>query len=338
MRLVAIVLAAGVLLPLAVPASAQSTLDAVRKRGTLVCGVNGAAPGFSMQDAAKQWQGLDVDLCRAIAAATLGDATKVSFVPLTAERRFAVLEAGEIDVLARNTTVSLQRSAGAHARFAAINYYDGQAFVAPKRLKLTRVSGLADKTVCVTKGTTHEFNMAAWFSLRGFTVYSLAFDTQDAMYAAFFAGRCQAVTQDSTALAAAIVQSGKAEDYMMLPDIISKEPLGPYVRNGDSPWLDVVRWTHYAMLEAEEREITRNNVDGKLEAKDVNVQILLGVRPGNGKILGLDEKWAYNIVKQVGNYGEIFERNVGAGSPLKFGRGVNALWTKGGAMYAPPLR
>jgi general L-amino acid transport system substrate-binding protein len=180
--------------------------------------------------------------------------------------------------------------------------------------------------------------MAAWFSLRGFTVYSLPFDTQDAMYAAFFAGRCQAVTQDSTALAAAIVQSGKAENYMMLPDIISKEPLGPYVRNGDSPWLDVVRWTHYAMLEAEEREITKNNVDGKLEAKDVNVQILLGVRPGNGKILGLDEKWAYNIVKQVGNYGEIFEHNVGADSPLKFGRGVNALWTKGGAMYAPPLR
>ncbi|MBS0538659.1 MAG: amino acid ABC transporter substrate-binding protein [Proteobacteria bacterium] len=338
MRLIAIVLAACVLLPLAQPASAQATLDAVRKRGSLSCGVNGAAPGFSMQNAAKQWEGLDVDLCRAIAAATLGDATKVTYTPLTAERRFAALETGSIDVLARNTTVSLQRSAGVHARFAAINYYDGQAFVVPKQLKLTRVSGLADKTVCVTKGTTHEFNMAAWFTLRGFTIYTLNFDTQEQMYAAFFAGRCQAVTQDSTALAAAIVQSGKVDDYMMLPDIISKEPLGPYVRNGDSPWLDVVRWTHYAMLEAEEREITRNNVDGKLEAKDVNVQLLLGVRPGNGKILGLDEKWAYNIVKQVGNYGEIFERNVGGGSALKFGRGVNALWTRGGAMYAPPLR
>ncbi len=338
MRLVATMLVAGVLAPLALPASAQSTLDAVRKRGTLVCGVNGSAPGFSVQNAARQWEGLDVDLCRGIAAATLGDATKVNFVPLTAERRFAALEAGEVDVLARNTTVSLQRSAGAKVRFAAINYYDGQAFVVPKQLKLTRVSGLADKTVCVTRGTTHEFNMASWFGLRGFTVYTQAFDTQDAMYAAFFANRCQGVTQDSTALAAAIVQSGKADDYMMLPDIVSKEPLGPYVRSGDSPWLDVVRWTHYAMVEAEEREITRNNVDGKLEAKDVNVQILLGVRPGNGKILGLDEKWAYNIVKQVGNYGEVFERNVGAASPLKFGRGVNALWTKGGAMYAPPLR
>jgi general L-amino acid transport system substrate-binding protein len=180
--------------------------------------------------------------------------------------------------------------------------------------------------------------MAAWFGLRGYRVYSLAFDKSEDMYAAFFAGRCQAVTQDATALAAAVVASGKAPEYLMLQDIISKEPLGPYVRDNDSRWLDVVRWTQNAMLEAEEREITANNVTGKLEAQDVNVRILLGVNPGNGKALGLDEKWAFNIIKQVGNYGESFERNLGQGSPLQFGRGINALWTKGGAMYALPLR
>ena len=328
----------GILASGALPAAAQSTLDRVKKRGELVCGSNGAAPGFSMASAAGEWTGLDVDLCRAIAAATLGDAKKVKFVALSTERRFPVLESGEIDVLARNTTVSLQRAAGAKIRFAAVNYFDGQGFVVPKTLQIARASGLIDKTICVTKNTTHEFNMVAWFGLRDYRVYSLAFDTEAAMYAAFFAGRCQAVTQDATALAAAVVNSGKAADYLMLQDIISKEPLGPYVREGDSGWLDVVRWTHNAMIEAEEREITANNVSGKLEAQDLNVRLLLGTRPGNGAKLGLDEKWVFNVIKQVGNYGESFERNLGMGSPLKFGRGLNALWTKGGAMYPLPMR
>ena len=316
----------------------QSTLDAVKKRGQLICGANGSAPGFSAVDASGKWSGLDVDLCRAIAAAVLGDATKVKFVPLTTDRRFAALESGEVDVLARNSTVSLQRSVGAKVRFAVINYYDGQGFVAPKMMNIARASGLIDKTVCVTRNTTHEFNMAAWFGLRGYRIKTLAFDTPEQMYAAFFAGKCQGVTQDATALAAAIVNSGRAAEYLMLQDIISKEPLGPYVRDGDTPWLEIVRWTHYAMLEAEERGITANNVEGKLEAHDINVQIFLGVRPGNGKKLRIDEKWVYKIVKQVGNYGESFERNLGMGSALKFGRGINALWTKGGAMYALPLR
>ncbi len=335
-----VVLGGGMLSALAasvLPVAAQSMLDTVKKRGELICGANGSAPGFSVATAAGEWSGLDVDLCRAIAAAVLGDAKKVKFVPLSTARRFAALEAGEVDVLARNSTVDLQRSVGAKVRFAAINYYDGQGFVAPKALRIERASGLIDKTVCVTKDTTHEYNMKAWFGLRDYRLYALAFDKVEDMYAAFFAGRCQGVTQDSTALAAAVVASGKAADYVMLQDIISKEPLGPYVRDGDSTWLDVVRWTHYAMLEAEEREITTNDVDGKLEARDINVKIFLGVTPGNGRKLGLDEKWAYNIVKQVGNYGESFERNLGMSSPLKFGRGVNALWTKGGAMYSPPL-
>lgn len=322
----------------AIPAAAQSTLDVVKKRGMLICGVNGTAPGFSQQNDKKEWKGLDVDLCRAIAAAVLGDAQKVTYVPTTAAERFDVLGAGKIDVLVRNSTIKLQRVAGTKVRYAVVNYYDGQAFVVPKNLGIGRVSGLAEKIVCVTKGTTHEFNMAAFFKLRNAQVLVLNFDTADAMYKAFFDGRCQGVTQDATALAAAMVASGKAGDFAMLPDIISKEPLGPYVREGDIQWLDVVRWSHYAMLEAEEREITRNNVDVKLEAQDPIVRRLLGVVAGNGKSLGLDEKWAYNIVKQVGNYGESFDRNLGGGSPLKFGRGINALWTKGGAMYPLPLR
>jgi general L-amino acid transport system substrate-binding protein len=336
-----IVLAGGILSAMtmgAFPAAAQSTLETVKKRGLLLCGANGSAPGFSAVTANGDWSGLDVDLCRAVAAAVLGDAKNVKFVPLSADRRFAALESGEVDVLARNSTVSLQRSAGAKIRFAAVNYYDGQGFVAPKALRIERVSGLIDRTVCVTKNTTHEYNLAAWSGLRDFRLNSLAFDKPEDMYAAFFAGRCQGVTQDATALAAAVVAGGKAADYVMLRDIISKEPLGPYVRDGDAAWLDVVRWTHYAMAEAEEREITTNDVDGKLEARDTNVKIFLGVMPGNGRKLGLDEKWAYNIVKQVGNYGESFERHLGMGSPLKFERGINALWTKGGAMYSPPLR
>ncbi len=339
MQLIHRILAIAALSLLAVSASAQQTLEAVKKRGTLVCGVNGSgAPGFSQKNDRNEWAGLDVDLCRAVAAATLGDARKVEFVPTTAVERFDVLTSGKIDLLARNTTVNLERSVGARVRYAVVNYYDGQGFVVPKKAGIGRVSGLADKIVCVTKGTTHEYNMAAWFKLRGTQVLVLNFDTPDAAYQAFFAGKCVAVTQDLTALAGAIVSSGKAADYAMLPDIISKEPLGPYVRNGDSPWLDVVRWSHYAMLEAEEREITQNNVTGKVEAQDPNVRRLLGVAPGNGRALGLDEKWAYNIIKQVGNYSDSFERNLGQDSPLKFGRGINALWTKGGVMYPLPLR
>ncbi len=321
------------------PAAAQQTLDAVKKRGHLICGVDGTLPGFSLLNAVKEWEGMDVDLCRAVAAAIFGDATKVQFVAVTAKDRFDRLAAGEFDVLARNSTVTLQRSAGLNVRFAVVNYFDGQAFVVPKKQKIEQLAGVRGGNVCVAKGTTHEFNMDAWFRARRLTAVPVSFDSPEAMYAGFFASRCIAVTADATALAASIVRSGKAAEYMMLPEIISKEPLGPYVRNGDSPWLDIVRWTHYAMLEAEERGISPKSIEAlRREANDPSLRLFLGVDPGNGKALGLGEDWAYNIVKQVGNYGEIYEKNVGMGSPLKFARGVNALWSKGGLMYPLPLR
>jgi general L-amino acid transport system substrate-binding protein len=282
---------------------------------------------------------MDVDLCRAVAAAVLGDATKVKFIPVSARDRFDKLAAGEFDVLSRNSTVTLQRSAGMKVRFAVINYIDGQAFVVPKKLKIEQLAGLASNTVCLTKGTTHEFNLKAWFGARRLPVTPLALDNAEAMYSAFYANRCAAVTADAAALAGAIIRSGRAVEFMMLPEVISKEPLGPYVRDGDSRWLDVVRWTHYAMLEAEERGISAKNIDSlKSEVTDPNLRVLLGLDPGNGKALGLSEDWFYNIIKQVGNYSEIYEKNVGQGSPLRFARGINALWNKGGQMYPLPLR
>jgi len=314
------------------------TLDVVKKRDKLLCGVNGQAPGFSAQNAAKEWQGFDVELCRAIAAAALGSASKVQFIPTSAQDRFTRLIAGEFDVLVRNSTINLERSVGTKVRFTAVNYYDGQAFLVPKKLGAVTLNDLRDKIICVIKGTNTEYNMGAYFKARRMEYIARPFDKPEDMYKALFDGRCQAVTQDASALAAAIVASGNAADYMMLRDFISKEPLGPYVRDGDSGWLDVVRWTQYAMLEAEEREIDKATVDVALTSADFNVQRFLGVIHGYGKILGLDEKWAYNIVKQVGNYGESFERNLGQGSPLKFGRGINSLWTKGGAMISPPMR
>ena len=320
------------------PAVAESTLEVVKKRDQLVCGVNGQLPGFSLLNALKEWQGLDVDLCRAIAAAVLGDAKRVTFVPLTAQQRFRALESGEIDVLVRNSTVTLQREARLKVASAAINYFDGQAFVVPDKLKIKLLVSLSGATVCFTRGTTHEANMLNWFRARKLTVMPLGFDTSEAMYDAFLASRCAAVTQDATALAATLVRRGKTAGYTMLPEVISKEPLGPFVRSGDEAWLDVVRWSHYAMLEAEERGITRASVDEERRSPNAEVRLFLGVTPGNGKALGLDEAWAYDIVKQVGNYGESFERNLGMGSSLKLSRGINALWNKGGLMYPLPLR
>jgi general L-amino acid transport system substrate-binding protein len=336
-----VMIAVVALLPLGAPAQAvaqQHTLDVVKKRDKLLCGVNGDAPGFSMENAAKEWSGLDVDLCRAIAAATLGSASKVQFIPTTAQDRFGRLIAGEFDVLVRNSTINLERTVGTKVRFTAVNYYDGQAFIVPKSLGAVALSDLRDKIICVIKGTDHDYNMGAYFKARNIQFITRPVDKPDDMYKALFEGRCQAATQDATALAAAIVASGKAADYIMLRDFITKEPLGPYVRDGDSGWLDVVRWTQYAMLEAEERGIGKANVDDALTSADFNVQRFLGVISGYGKILGLSEKWAYNIVKQVGNYGESFERNLGQESPLKFARGINALWTQGGAMISLPMR
>jgi general L-amino acid transport system substrate-binding protein len=320
------------------PASAESTLDLVRKRGELICGVNGLLPGFSAPNAAKKWEGLDVDYCRAIAAGVLGDATKVRYVALSAEKRFDSLVAGEIDVLVRNSTYNLERSAGRKIRFTAVNFYDGQAFVIPKERRIDRAVQLAGQTVCVTRGTDHEANLMAWAAFEGVSIKLHAVSNQNEMYEAFYDNKCLAITQDATALASTIVRANRAFLFKMLPDIISKEPLGPYVRSGDDAWLDVVRWTHYALVMGEELGIRSDNVENfRKEGRGGQLKRLLGTTPGAGRALGLDDAWAFNMLKQVGNYGEIFARNVGAGSPLKFSRGINGLLKDCGLMYAPPI-
>ena len=319
-------------------AAAEPTLDVVRKRGELICGVNGLLPGFSAPNAAKQWEGLDVDYCRAIAAAVLGDATKVQYVPLSAAKRFDALAAGEVDVLLRNSTYNLERSTGGKIRFAAINFYDGQAFVIPKGREIARAPQLAGQKICVTKGTDHEANLTAWATFEGITITPLVLPNQEEMYEAFYDNKCLAITQDATALASTIVRTGRSMLFQMLPDIISKEPLGPYVRSGDDAWLDIVRWTHYALVMGEELNIRSSTVENqRKESVGNQLKRLLGVVPGTGRALGLDDAWAFNALKQVGNYGEIFARNVGMASPLKFGRGLNALTKECGQMFAPPM-
>jgi general L-amino acid transport system substrate-binding protein len=319
-------------------ASAESTLDTVKKRGQVICGVNVGLAGFSMADSQGKWTGLDIDLCNAVAAAVLGDATKAKYVPLSAQQRFLALQSGEIDMLVRNSTITLERDAGLGLQYAGINFYDGQGFMVGKKLGVKALAELNGATICVAQGTTHEFNMASYFRGRNLTIKPVVYESVDVMYEAFFGGRCDAVTQDSSALASALATRGRQSDYMILPELISKEPLGPFVRRGDDVWMTVVRWSLFAMQEAEERGITKANVEEQLKSSDALVQRLLGVKPGNGKALQLDENWAYNIIKQIGNYGESYERHVGMGSPLKLARGLNDLWTKGGLMYPLPLR
>jgi len=335
-KLVTIGLAAALALPFA--AHAESTLDVVKKRGQVICGVNTGLGGFSLPDSQGKWKGLDVDMCGAVAAAVLGDSTKTKFVPLSAQQRFTALQSGEIDMLVRNSTITLQRDAGLGIQYTGVNFYDGQGFMVAKKSGVKEIKELGGATICVAQGTTHEANMAGYFRSRNLTIKPVVYESQDLMYQAFCGGRCDAMTQDSSALASALATRDKSGEYMVLPELISKEPLGPFVRRGDDQWAAVVRWTLYAMLEAEEKGVTQANVDEMLKSPEPLIQNLLGVKEGNGKALGLDEKWAYTIIKQVGNYGESFERNVGQGSPLKLQRGVNALWTKGGLMYPMPIR
>jgi general L-amino acid transport system substrate-binding protein len=323
----------------ALPAYAGKTLDAVKARGQLVCGVNTSGPGFSNADSQGRWTGLDVDFCRAVAAAVLNDASKVKFVPLNSQQRFASLQAGEIDVLSRNSTWTLTRDASLGVVFAGINYFDGQGFMVPTKLKIDSAKKLNGATVCVQAGTTSEKNVADYFGANAMKYKPVVFDTAEAITSAFFAGRCQVYTTDMSDLAGARTKAPKADDYVILPQVISKEPLGPSVRRGDDEWFQIVRWTLFAMIEAEENGLTQANVDEqKTSNKDPGVQRFLGVSEDTGKLLGLDAAWAYRIVKQVGNYGESFERNLGPKTPVALPRGVNNLWTKGGLMYAPPLR
>jgi len=320
-------------------AHAGKTLDAVKARGQVVCGVNTSGPGFSNADSQGKWTGLDVDFCRAVAAAVLKDADKVKYVPLNSQQRFASLQAGEIDVLSRNSTWTLTRDASLGVVFTGINYYDGQGFMVPAKLKIDNVKKLNGATMCVQAGTTSEKNVADYFAAQGMKYKSVVFDTAEAITSAFFAGRCQVYTTDMSDLAGARTKASNPAEYVILPQVISKEPLGASVRRGDDEWFEIVRWTQFALLEAEEYGLTQANVDAQKTAnKDPGVQRFLGVSEDTGKLLGLDAEWAYRIVKAVGNYGESFERNLGPKTPIGLPRGVNNLWTKGGLMYAPPIR
>jgi general L-amino acid transport system substrate-binding protein len=314
------------------------TLDDVRAKGFVQVGVNGDLFGFGKPDAKGVWKGLDVDTGRAIAAAVFGDADKVKFIPLTAVTRFTALQSGEIDVLCRNATRTLSRETALGLNFAQPNYYDGQGFLIPKSLGVKSAKELDGAAVCVLPGTTTELNVADYFRSNGLKMKPVVIENTAELAKAFFAGRCDCLTSDASQLAGTRAVAPKPDDYMILPEIISKEPLAPAVRHGDDQWYDVVNMTVLALINAEELGITSKNVDEMLKSKDPKVQRFLGVSPGNGKALGLDEKFAYNIVKLVDNYGEVFERNVGKDTPLGIARGLNALWTDGGLMYSPPFK
>ncbi|OGP77276.1 MAG: amino acid ABC transporter substrate-binding protein [Deltaproteobacteria bacterium RBG_16_49_23] len=314
------------------------TLDEVRARGVLTVGVNPGVAGFSMPDEKGVWKGLDIDTAKAIAAAVFGDASKVKYVALTAVQRLPALQSKEIDALCRNTTVTLTRETVNGLNFVHPNYYDGQGFLISKKKGVKTAKGLKGATVCTLPGTTTEMNAADYFRKNGMPWKPVVIESNAELNKAFFAGRCDVLTSDASQLAAIRSVAPNPDDYIILPEIISKEPLAPVVRHGDDQWYDIVNWTVMALIEAEELGITSANVDEMLKSTDPQVQRFLGVNPGFGKALGLDEKWAYNIIKQVGNYGEIFDRNVGPKTPLKLDRGLNNLWTKGGLMYALPFR
>jgi general L-amino acid transport system substrate-binding protein len=322
----------------AVQAQGSSTLAAVKARGVVNCGSNTGLAGFGQPDAQGAWTGLDVEYCRAVAAAIFNDPTKVKFVPLAAKDRFTALQSGEVDVLVRNTTWTSSRDTSLGLNFAAINYYDGQGFMVKKSLKVASAKELSGASICVQQGTTTELNLADFFRANKMDLKAVTFATNDETIKAYDAGRCDAFTTDASGLYAERLRLAKSDDHMVLPEIISKEPLGPAVRHGDDQWYDVVMWTHYAMVTAEELGVTKANVEEQLKSANPDVKRLLGTEGKHGEALGLTNAWGYQIVKHVGNYGESFERTVGAGSPLKIARGQNNLWNKGGLQYAPPIR
>jgi general L-amino acid transport system substrate-binding protein len=323
-------------------AMAGKDLDAIKARGSLLCGVGTGTAGFMLADSQGKWVGLNVDVCRAVAASIFGDASKVKYVPLTSQQRFTALQSGEVDMLSNNTTITLTRDTALGLDFTAVTYYDGQGFMVPKKLGVKSAKELNGATVCVAPGTTTELNLADYFRANKMSFKPVVIEKVDEIRAAFFSGRCDVYTTDASALAATRVANVPApltqDDFVILPDIISKEPLAPVVRHGDNQFADIVRWTQYAMVEAEEYGINSKNVDEMLKSDNPTIKRILGVTPGMGKALGVDEKWVYNVVKQVGNYGESFDRNVGKDSALKIDRGLNKLWTQGGLQYAPPIR
>jgi len=319
-------------------AFAGKDLDAVKKKGFIQAGVNGGVFGFGMPDEKGVWKGLDVDTARAIAAAIFGDAGKVKFTPLTAQQRFTALQSGEIDVLTRNATRTLTRETQLGLNFVHVNYYDGQGFLVPRKLGVKSAKELDGATVCVLPGTTTEQNAADFFRSNNMKWKPVVIENTTELAKTFFAGRCDVLTSDASQLAGTRAVAPNPKGYVILPEIISKEPLAPAVRHGDDQFRDIVDFSVLAMINAEELGINSKNVDEMLKSKNPAIQRFLGVIPGNGKALGLDEKWAYNIIKQVGNYGEVFDRNVGPDTTLGLERGLNALWTNGGLMYSPPFK
>jgi general L-amino acid transport system substrate-binding protein len=333
-----VIIATGMLAASLAGASA-GTLDTVKQRGTLVCGVSAGFAGFSAPDSQGNYKGLDSDYCRALAAAVLGDPSKVRFVALTAQNRFTALQSGEIDVLYRNSTHTFLRGATLGLRQGPVNFYDGQGFVVKKDAGVKELKELNGATVCVAQGTTHEVTLGDYGRANGIEWKPLVFDRIDTMYQTYFGGRCDAMTQDASALAGAVATAApNAADYLVLPQTISKEPLGPFTRNGDEVWTDIIAWLHYGLVEAEELGVTAANADEMSKSTTPGIQRLLGASGDLGSRLGLDNKWILQAVKAGGNYGEIFERNVGKASSLKLERGLNATWSKGGLMYAIPFK
>ena len=322
------------------PAQAGKTLDAIKSRGQLVCGVHTGLAGFSQADSQGNWSGLDVDVCRAIAAAILGDATKVKWVPLTAAQRFTALQSGEIDILSRNTTWTLTRDASLGLNFIGTTYYDGQGFIVPVKAKIKSAKQLKGATVCVQSGTTTEKNMTDFSRTNKLDLKPVVFEKIEAATGAYFSGRCAAFTTDASGLASIRNKEAKVPtEHVILPELISKEPLGPAVRRGDDEFFAIAKWVVFGLIESEEYGLTQANVEKMMnESQDPVVMRITGKSEDTGKLLGLDKDWMVRALKAVGNYGEIFERNVGASTPLALQRGTNAQWNKGGLMYAPPIR
>jgi len=332
-RRLALALAA-IVAPLCV--HAQSTLDSVTKKGFVQCGVNTGLAGFSQPDSKGVWKGIDVDVCRAVAAAVFGDANKVRYTPLTAQQRFTALQSGEVDILSRNTTWTITRDTSLGLNFVGVNYYDGQGFMVPKKLNVKSAKQLNGATVCVQPGTTTELNLSDYFRANKMSFKPVVIEKLEEVTNAYFSGRCDVFTTDVSGLVSIrAARAQNAGDHVILPEVVSKEPLGPVVRHGDDRWFDIVKWSMFAMLEAEEMGLSAKTIDQAAANKDPAVQRFIGATGDIGKMLGIDNKWAFNIVKQVGNYGESFDAHL---KPLGFERGLNNLWNKGGLMYAPPIR
>src|SRR3990172_5311264 len=332
-------IAAGAAFALIAGAANATTLDDVKAKGFVQCGVNAAGLiGFASADDKGEWTGLDVDYCRAVAAAIFGDGTKVKFSPLNAKERFTALQSGEIDMLARNTTWTMSRDTSLGLMFAGTNYYDGQGFMVKKSLGVSSALELSGASICVQTGTTTELNLADYFKVSKMELNPVVFEKQEEADAAYDSGRCDAYTTDASGLYSIRLKLAGPDDHMVLPEVISKEPLGPLVRQGDDGWFNVVKWVHFALLNAEELGVTQANVDQMKTSENQDIRRLLGVDGRFGEGIGLSNDWAANAIKAVGNYGESFERNVGSGSKLQIARGLNALWSKGGIQYAPPIR